>query len=102
MTDNNIRPEYTSVDGSKRNGRVERKLALVAEGGMAAFLGFQLVFEGVDIPVKALDYGRTWPEAWTWMCDAFTIMARVDEKPDMTSSFEKFHGRRYRGPYYRT
>jgi len=102
LTDNNIRPEYTSVDGSKRNGRVERKLALVAEGGMAAFLEFQLMFEGVEIPAKALDYGRMWLEAWTSMCDAFNIMARVDEKPDMTSSFEKFHGRRYRGPYYRT
>ena len=36
-----------SVDGPKRNGRVERKLALVAEGGMATFLEFQLMFEGV-------------------------------------------------------
>ena len=32
------------------------------------------------------------------MCDALNVMARVAEKPDMTSSFEKFHGRRYRGP----
>ena len=31
------------------------------------------------------------------MCDATKIMARVDEKPDMTSSFEKFHGQRFRG-----
>ena len=38
MSDNNIRREYTSVDGLKRNGRVDRNLALVAEGGMAAFL----------------------------------------------------------------
>ena len=102
MTDNNIRPEYTSVDGSKRNGRVERKLALAAEGEMATFLGFQLMFEGVKIPAKALDHGRTCPDAWTWTCDAFNIIARVDEKPEMTSSFEKFHVRRYRGPYCRT
>ena len=27
------------------------------------------------------------------MCDALNIMARVDEKPDMTCSFKKFHGR---------
>ena len=40
MSDNNIRREYTSVDGPKRNGWVERKLALVAEGEMAAFLEF--------------------------------------------------------------
>ena len=31
------------------------------------------------------------------MCDATKIMARVDEKPDVTSSFEKFHGQRFRG-----
>ena len=30
MTDNNIRREFTSIDGPNRNGRVERKLALVA------------------------------------------------------------------------
>ena len=102
MFDNNIRREYTSVDGLKRNGRVERKLALVAEGGMAAFPEFQLMFEGVEFPAKALDYGRTWPEAWTCMCDAFNIIVRVDDKPDMTCSFERFHGRRYRGPYCRT
>ena len=38
VSDNNIRREYTSVDGSKRNGWVERKLTLVAAGEMAAFL----------------------------------------------------------------
>ena len=98
MVDNNIRREFTSVDGPKRNGRVERKLALVAEGGHAAFLEFQTMFDGVEFPAKALNYERTWPEAWTWMCDALNLMARVDEKPGMMCSFEKFHGRPYRGP----
>ena len=98
ISDNNIRRECTSVEGPKRSGRVERKLALVAEGGMAAFLEFQLVFDGVDFSAKTLDCGRTWPEAWTWMCDALNIMARVDDKPAMMCSFEKFHGRPYRGP----
>ena len=64
---------------------------------MAAFLEFQLMFKSVEFPAKALDYGRTWPETWTWMCDALNIMARVDENPDMTSAFETFHGWRYRG-----
>lgn len=36
MSDNNIRRQYTSVDGPKHNGCVERKLALAAEGGVAA------------------------------------------------------------------
>ena len=39
VSDNNIRREYMSVDGPS-NGWVERKLALVAEGEMAAFLEF--------------------------------------------------------------
>ena len=92
MSETNICHEYTSVDGSKRNGRVERRLALVAEEGMATFLEFQLMFDGAGFPAKALDYGRTWPEAWTWMCNALNIMARVDEKPAMMCYFQKFHG----------
>ena len=106
MSDTNVRREYTSVDGPKRNGGVERKLALVAEGGMAAlvaeggmaaFLKFQLTFDGVEFLAKALDYGPSRPEAWTWMCDALNTMARVDEKPAMMCTFEKFHGRPHRG-----
>ena len=53
---------------------MERKLTLVDEGGMAAFLEFQLMFKSVEFPSKALDYGRTWPETWTWMCDALNII----------------------------
>ena len=55
-------------------------LPLLPKGEWQRFLEFQLMFEGVEIPAKALVYGRTWPEAWTWMCDAFNTMARVDEK----------------------
>lgn len=40
-----------------------------------------IMFDSVNFPAKALDYGRSWPEAWTWMCDAFNAMAWVDEKP---------------------
>ena len=47
---------------------------------------------------KALNYKRTWPEAWTSMCDAPNLMARVDEKPRMMCSFEEFHEMPYRGP----
>ena len=47
---------------------------------------------------KALDYWRMWPNVSTRTCDALNVMARVDEKPDMTCSYEKFNGRRYRGP----
>ena len=50
MVDNNIRREFTSDDGPKCKRRVERKLALVAEGGHAAFLEFQTMFDGVEFP----------------------------------------------------
>ena len=40
MADDNTHREFTSVDDPKRNGRVERKLALIAEGGVAAFRSF--------------------------------------------------------------
>ena len=68
---------------------------------MAAFLEFQLMFDGVEFPAKALDYGRTWPEACTWVCDAVYLMAWVDEKPGNLCSFEKFHERPYSGPVCR-
>ena len=38
MVDHNTHHGLTSVDGPKRGGQVERKLALLAEGGHAAFL----------------------------------------------------------------
>ena len=76
MVDNKIRRQFTSVDGPKRNGWVERKLTLVAEGGHAAFLEFQTMFDGVEFPTKALNYEHSWPEAWTWMCDALDLAVR--------------------------
>lgn len=59
MTDTNICREYTSVDASKSNGRVEQKLTLVIEGGMAAFLGFRFMLNSLDVLATALTYGRT-------------------------------------------
>ena len=87
MVDNIIRREFTSIDGLKRNGRVERNLALVVKGLHAALLQSQTMFDGVEFPAKALSYKRTWPEAWTWMCDALNIMVHVEEKPGMMCSF---------------
>ena len=56
------------------------------------------MFDGVEFPAKALNYERTWPEAWAWMCDALNLMARVDEKPGMMCFFEKLLERPFRGP----
>ena len=45
-----IRREFTSVDGPKRNGRVERRIALVKEGACAAWLGFPRLFPDARLP----------------------------------------------------
>ena len=51
-----IRREFTSVDGPKRNGRVERRIALVKEGARAAWLGFPRLFPDVRLPSRAMHY----------------------------------------------
>ena len=60
------------------------------------------MLDRVEFPAKALDYGRTWPKAWTWVYDVLIIMTRVDEKSAMMCSFEKFHGIPTGGLYSRT
>ena len=60
-----IRREFTSVDGPKRNGHVERRIALVKEGARAAWLGFPRLFLDVRLPSRAMHYSALWPEAWT-------------------------------------
>ena len=58
-----IRREFTSVDGPKRNGRVERRIALVMEGARAAWLGFPRLFPDVRLPGRAMHYSDVWPDA---------------------------------------
>ena len=53
--------EYTPVDGAKRNGRVERKLALIAEGARAAWLEFPRHFPDLEFPAKANSCIRSGP-----------------------------------------
>ena len=86
--------ELTPVDGAKRNGRVERKLALIAEGARSAWLEFPLHFPDLQFPQKALKWEAIWPEAYTWMNDCLNTLARVDEKPDMRCPWVKMYGRR--------
>ena len=77
---------------------MERKLAFVVEGVHAAFLEFQTMFDGVEIPAKAPQYERTWPEAWAWMFNALNLMARMDDNSGIMCSLEKFHDRPYKVP----
>ena len=76
---------------------MERNSALVADGGGAAFLKFQLMFDSMGLQVKELCSRLTLSEGWTWMCDAMNDMARVDKNPGMVCSFDKFHERPCRG-----
>ena len=90
-----IRREYTSVDEPKRNGRVERRIALVKEGARAAWLGFPRLFPDVRCPSRAMHYSAVWPEAWTWMSQNINITLRVDV-PDKRCPEEKLYGKRLR------
>ncbi|CAB1096622.1 unnamed protein product [Ectocarpus sp. CCAP 1310/34] len=89
----NITRELTAVDGPKSNGRVERRIALVMEGGKAAFLEFPKLFPGVMFPTKALSFRAIWPEAFAWMNDSLNIAAEVS-KEDKRCPEVKLYGRR--------
>ena len=90
-----IRREFTSVDGPKRNGRVERRIALVKEGARAAWLGFPRLFPDVRFPSRTKHYPAVWPEAWLWMSENINITSRVDS-PDKRCPEEKLYGKRLR------
>ena len=90
-----IRREFTSVDGPKRNGRVERRIALVKEGARAAWLGFPRLFPDVWFPSRTMHYSAVWPEAWSWMSENINITSRVDS-PDKRCPEEKLYGKRLR------
>ena len=54
LTKLGIAVEYIPVDGAKANRRVERKLALIAEGAKAAWLEFPRHLPDFEFPNKAL------------------------------------------------
>ncbi|CAB1114769.1 unnamed protein product [Ectocarpus sp. CCAP 1310/34] len=89
----NITRELTAVDGPKSNGRVERRIALVMEGGKASFLEFPKSFPGVTFPTKAPSFRAIWPEAFAWMNDSLNIAAEVS-KEDKRCPEVKLYGRR--------
>ena len=83
-----IRREFTSVDGPKRNGRVERRIALVKEGARAAWFGFPRLFPDVRFPSRTKHYSAVWAEAWLSMSENINIPSRVDS-PDKRCPEEK-------------
>ena len=81
------------VDGAKRNGRVERKLALIAEGARAAWLEFPRHFLDLEFPAKANSWHQIWPEAFTWMNDCLNTTAQA-HTPDKLSFYERLYKKR--------
>ena len=72
-----IAVECTPVDGAKRNGRVDGKLALITEGANAAWLEFPRHFPDLEFPNKALEWTAIWLEAFTWMNDCINVTAEA-------------------------
>ena len=93
LTELGVAVEYTPVDGAKRNGRVERKLALIAVGARAAWLEFPRHFPDLEFPVKANSWHQIWPEAFTWMNDCLNTTAQA-HTPDKLSPFERLYNKR--------
>ncbi|CAB1101500.1 unnamed protein product [Ectocarpus sp. CCAP 1310/34] len=78
-----ITRELTSPDGGqKRNGKVERRIGLVREGGRAVVTEASLLFPDLQFPRVACDYNRIWSEAWGWMSSCINTRPRLDKPPD--------------------
>ena len=93
LVDLGIARELTAVDGPKRNGRVERRIALVSEGAKAAFVEFPNYFPDITFPARTKSYAVIWQEAFTWMNDCLNIPAAV-HKDDKRCPDGKLHGKR--------
>ncbi|CAB1105085.1 unnamed protein product [Ectocarpus sp. CCAP 1310/34] len=90
-----ITQEMTSPDGGqKRDGKVERRIGLVREGGRAAFTEASLLFPDLQFPRVACDCNRIWPEAWSWMSSCINTLPRLDKSPDRFCPYEMLHGKR--------
>ena len=93
LTELGVAVEYALVDGAKRNGRVKRKLALIAEGTRVAWLEFPRHFPDLEFPAKANSWHQIWPEAFTWMNDCLNTTAQA-HTPDKLSPYERLYKKR--------
>ena len=93
LTELGVAVEYTPVDGAKWNGRVERKLALIAEGARAVWLEFPRHFSDLEFPAEANSWHQIWPEAFTWMNDCLNTTVQA-HTPDKLSPYERLYKKR--------
>ena len=87
-----VKAEHTPPGGSKRTARVERRIALMAEGAKANWVEFPLRFPDIEFPGKANNWQAIWPEAFAWMSDRLNITAQA-HAADKRSPWEKFYGK---------
>ena len=84
-----VRREYTPVDSPKYDGVVERRIALVLEAAMASCLEPPRLLGGVPLPPT----GPLLAEACVQARITTNASARVSDKPDIVSPFQKLYGR---------
>ena len=84
-----VKAEYTPPGGPKRNGRVEPRIALMAEGAKAGWMEFPLRLPDIEFPGKAHNWHAIWPKAFACMTD-ITAQAHAADK---RSPWEKFYGK---------
>ncbi|CAB1097243.1 unnamed protein product [Ectocarpus sp. CCAP 1310/34] len=90
-----ITRELTSPEGGqKRNGKVERQIGLIREGGRAAVEEAVHLFPDIRFPTKALTFDAIYPEAFAGMSDNINVLARLDQKPHMRCPYELLYGKR--------
>ena len=84
-----IRREYTPVDSPKYDGVVERRIALVLRGRDGVLPG-----GSPSVRRRAFAADRPlWAEVCVHANDAINVSARVSDKPDMFSPYQKLYGR---------
>ena len=84
-----IRHEYTSIDPPKHNSVAARGIVMTLELAMGSCPEPPRLFGGVPLPPT----GLLWAEVCVYACDALNMMARVGDKADKLSPYQKFHGK---------
>ncbi|CAB1103486.1 unnamed protein product [Ectocarpus sp. CCAP 1310/34] len=81
------------------NGKVERRIGPIREGGRATVEEAVHLFPDIQFPTKALTLDAIYPEAFAWMSDCIKVLAQLDQKPHMRCPNKlPYHKRPLRAP----
>lgn len=92
MEELGVKIEFTSPGGPKLNGRVERRLALIAEGAKSAWVELPHRFPGVEFLDKLMTWTKIWAEFFCWMNERINMTA-VAHATDKRCPYEKMYGK---------